>query len=359
MKQFLKFATMKKTLLLFLLFLVQAFVSQAQIRYEIPFPQPLEHRKDTFKVFLIGDVMMHSRQMEYDHRYFLNELKAEMESSDLCVANMEFTAAGKPYSGYPCFSAPEYYPQYITDCGADVLLLANNHILDRGAEGLDRTLDFYRELCASTGALTTGIGGTPLLTGSEGWRIAFINFTYGTNGRSDSRVNYMDTSVVRNSIESAKQSGADFIIALPHWGNEYQLRHSGEQQSWAEWLVGCGVDAIVGSHPHVIQDTTHIQGVPVIYSMGNAVSNMSAPNTRLELAVTLTFTNTPQGKRMLEPELELLWCTLPGTLTGSYCTIPIKKWANRRSDWLIKSDFDNMISTAERVLRETGIDFSY
>ncbi len=91
------------------------------------------------------------------------------------------------------------------------------------------------------------------------------------------------------------------------------LIHDATQDSWARWLVSKGVDVIVGGHPHVVQDTTHIKGVPVIYSLGNAISNMSIINSRLGLAATLRFVHDPVTgeKRMLEPELKFLWCTLP------------------------------------------------
>ena len=161
------------------------------------------------------------------------------------------------------------------------------------------------------------------------------------------------------AIRRAREKGADFVVALPHWGTEYQLQHDATQASWAKWLVSQGVDAIVGAHPHVVQDTTHIQGVPVIYSMGNAISNMSIINSRLGLAVTLRFVSDPltREKRMLEPELRFLWCTLPERLLpDSYASLFVKEWASRRSDWLNPSDFDNMISTWQRVKDTCGIE---
>ena len=158
-------------------------------------------------------------------------------------------------------------------------------------------------------------------------------------------------------MERARERGADFIIALPHWGPEYVTTHSKNQEEWAEWLVGQGIDAIVGSHPHVVQDSSHIQGVPVIYSVGNAVSNMSKRDTRLELAVRIRFVKKrfTNETKMLEPELIPLWCSLPGYLCGSFCTIPVKEWATRRSEWLNPYDYDNMVTTVNRVSEATGL----
>lgn len=312
---------------------------------------------DTLKVFVLGDVMMHESQFGYPLDTYFSDIKDEMEDSGLCIANMEFSLGGIPYSGYPSFSAPDGIAEYMVSCGTDIFLMANNHILDRGAKGLDRTLDVYGRLRDSTGVTYTGIGREPLIVDKGGFRLGIINFTYGTNSGTDGRVNRMDRESVAGMIGQAKAAGADFILAFPHWGTEYSLRHDRTQQDWAEWLVGQGADVIIGSHPHVVQDTSHIRGIPVIYSVGNAVSNMSATNTRLELAVTLRFVRDERGARMLEPQLDFLWCTLPGRLKDGYSTISIKKWAGRRSDWLIPSDYDNMSSTLERVKRETGISY--
>ena len=340
-------------------------------QYQIPFPKSVPNAPDTVSVAILGDVMMHSPQFSRDHRTFLERIAPALREADFAVANMEFTLGGKPYSGYPAFSAPEYFPWYVADeCGVDVFLTANTHILDRGAAGLRRTLGIYDSIRDSLGVIQTGTardpaelkGNYPLFLSRKGIRIALVNFTYGTNLGSDQewpKVNYMRREEVAAAIRSAREQGADFVIALPHWGTEYRLRHDADQGSWAEWLAAEGVDAVVGAHPHVVQDTTHIRGVPVIYSLGNTVSNMSAPNTRIGLLATLRFVSDPVTgeKRLLEPRLRFLWCTLPGRLLpDSYATLFVKEWANRRNDWLTPSDYDNMISTYRNVLDATGIE---
>ena len=87
--------------------------------------------------------MMHTRQLQYDHSHFLDDLRPLLSEADLSIANAEFTLAGPPYTGYPAFSAPDTYLSSILDAGVDVLLTANNHILDKGPKGLERTLKQY------------------------------------------------------------------------------------------------------------------------------------------------------------------------------------------------------------------------
>lgn len=353
----------------FFLICCLSFKGNAQFERPIPFPSPIYGNTDTVSVTIIGDVMMHARQLQYDYHDFLQYLSSPLQKADFAIANMEFSLGGKPYTGYPAFSSPDGYAEYLAaECGIDVLLTANNHILDRGSNGLKRTLDVCSTLHDKYGVRTTGSGrdetefaeNNPLMLFKKGISIAVINFTYGTNNGTKTpypKVSAMDKEEISAEIQRARALGADFIIVLPHWGTEYILRHSESQQKWAEWLTGQGVDAIIGSHPHVVQDSTVISGKPVFFSLGNAVSNMSARNTRLSLMVTLFFVrDSINGEvRMLAPETEYLWCTLPGMLEKGYATIMIKEWATRKNEWLTPYDYDNMLSTLKRVSEETGI----
>lgn len=345
--------------------------AQSPRMYEVPFPKPLNTVPDTVTVRIIGDVMMHGKQLPYDYSTFLELVSGPLREADIAIGNMEFSLGGEPYSGYPAFSCPDSYPWTIAEqCGFDVFLLANNHILDRGNTGLSRTFRVYDSIADSLGVLTTGASRNeeenetshPLTLLRKGIRISFINFTYGTNMGGSSevwpKINRMKEEDIASAFRRAEERESDFIVALPHWGTEYQLKHSQTQEKWARELVDLGADVIVGAHPHVVQDTTHISGVPVIYSMGNAVSNMSATNTRLELMVTLRFTHdTVTGeKTMLEPELQFMWCTLPGMLRDTYSTILLKDWTTRGSEWSNYGDFENMLQTYRRVKSATGIE---
>lgn len=343
----------------------RTFCAVAQFRCEITPPEPLHNGPDTVSLIVIGDVMMHAKQLDYEQGPFLKEISPALKAADFALANAEFSLGGPPYSGYPSFSTPDSYAEYLVDdCGIDVLLTANNHILDRGDRGVLRTLHVYDSLAVRhTGAYSDQEDldrRSPLVLFKSGISIALVNFTYGTNHNSPSewpRIGRMKEDQVREAMRKAKASGADFIIALPHWGQEYSLHHNEEQERWAKLLVEEGADAIIGAHPHVVQDSTHIEGVPVVYSLGNAVSNMSATNTRVGLAVVLNFVHDPVAKtcRMLEPELRFTWCCLPGMRIDNYSTIFIKEWTKRRDAWSIPSDFDNMIATYERVKAATGI----
>lgn len=331
-----------------------------------PSPEP---RSDTLTLFFIGDVMMHSAQIGKPLGPFLEALKIRAQEADAAIANMEFTLAGKPHTGYPSFSAPDSVASYMASLGFDVFLCANNHILDKGRKGLERTISQYE---AMPGVQYTGVSlsekqdslHNPLILRLKGFRIALVNFTYGTNcGPAEGwpKVNYLRKDEILRAIARARRAGCDYIIALPHWGEEYKLRHSQRQEETARWLAESGADLIIGTHPHVVQDsciirTANGRTVPVFYSLGNAVSNMSATNTQLELALTVKLTHHLMGQTSLESiKAEYLWCSRPGALIGNYKTLPISEYIGRRSEWLDPSDYDHMLKTLDNVKNITKV----
>ncbi len=334
------------------------------------------YRTDTLTVLALGDIMMHQKQIEnaskpdgtYDFSSYFMLIKDEIREADISIANMEFTLAGEPYTGYPCFSAPDSFATYLADCGFDVFLTANNHIFDKGTAGAERTLEVYRKLQDSHGIKFTGLAGNedemrgnnPLFVRSKGISLALLNFTYGTNsglGTIWPRTNYTgERSKISKVFSDAEENDADFIVALPHWGTEYVLRHSESQEETGEWLVENGADWVIGAHPHVAQDMETVDDVHVIYSLGNAVSNMSAANTQIGLMVRLRIVRESNGDLSPLPlEFKYLWCSRPGGYNNSYTVIPVKEFIGRESEWQGKHDYHKMVGAYERVKKEIGI----
>lgn len=246
-----------------------------------------------------GDFMQHQTQIDaaktkdgYDYSDCFKHLKDEISSADIAIGNLEVTLGGKPYTGYPAFSAPDEFLYALHDAGFDIMLTANNHCLDRGQKGLERTI-------AILDSMDIPYAGTyindeersakyPLLIEENDIRVVLLNYTYGTNGievREPNVVNFIDKAVMATDIEKAKEMNPDAIIACMHWGEEYVQLPSKEQIQLAEWLLSQGVDHIIGSHPHVVQpvelhtDSLNNKQNIVLYSLGNFISNMSAKNT--------------------------------------------------------------------------------
>ena len=362
------------------------FLRQAQKKAVI-MPRP-----DTVSLVFLGDIMMHTDQItnaarlsgtttenrtglqskSFDFSHYFSDIENDIKNADLAVANMEFTLAGEPYSGYPSFSAPDSFAEYLAKCGIDVLLTANNHILDKGGKGYSRTMSICDSLMLQHGTMTTGSSATregfvrnnPLLTIVNGIKIALVNFTYGTNSSVSSeypKINREGSSDLKESMMRAKEYGADIIIALPHWGEEYNLKHSSSQEETANWLADNGADIIIGSHPHVIQDSLTINSgngrkIPVIFSLGNAISNMSAPNTQAGLLLTVNLLRRSNGKTCITGiDYQYTWCSLPGRLSDSHTVIKIKEYLSRKELWKAPYEWHKMTDTYYRIQEKTGI----
>lgn len=314
---------------------------------------------DTVRIAFIGDVMAHVKQLELAHSsdstyYFssyFKHIKPKFDSADLVVANMEFSCGVKPYSGYPEFSAPPELPLEAQKSGVGLFLTANNHICDKGKKGVDSTYSIYKRM----GINFTGIypsaedeeHNNPLMLDVGGIRIAFINFTYSINGHSAPepfKVNMLDSVHVKEVILRAKERGAEFIVALPHWGEEYHLDISKEQTLWKELLYRCGVDAIIGTHPHVVQKTEYDTLHATAYSLGNYISNMSIAYGQIGMLYELRiFREDDWSITILPPKIEYLWCARGGKLEDNYTVIPILEYIEKRDEFVDKSQYDKMI----------------
>ena len=138
------------------------------------------------------------------------------------------------------------------------------------------------------------------------------------------------------------------------------MTHSAYQEELARFMAGEGVDLIVGAHPHVAQDImtikTRDKEVPVIYSLGNAVSNQNDLIARLELSLTVKIALHRNGElEMMSPKPEFLWCTKPGTVEDSYCVVRVKAETGRKKEWRNPSDHEKMMTTYEKVKKATHI----
>ena len=236
----------------------------------------------------------------YDYDDGLKFVKPIINQYDIRVANLEVTLAGKPYKGYPQFSAPDELAEVLVSSGFNVILTSNNHSCDRGDKGVVRTLDVLDEL----GVMHTGTfrnqaerdANYPLMIEREGMKIALLNYTYGTNGltvKAPLIVNYIDSNIIAKDVKRARELKADYIICNMHWGIEYKPLPNSYQKKWEAYCYELGIDMVMGNHPHVVQPTERktVNGEDklTVWSLGNFVSNMSIRYTRGGLMVGTTL----------------------------------------------------------------------
>ncbi|MFA7116934.1 MAG: CapA family protein [Bacteroidales bacterium] len=338
-------------------------------------PINLLSAQDIVTISFMGDIMQHKEQLisahiptqdsisasSYNYNSYFKHIKKIINNTDLAVANMEFSCSTAPYTGYPNFSAPASLAKEAYESGIDVFLCANNHICDRYKKGILNTINTYKEL----GVKYTGVYDNPeekryLIIEIKSLKFALINFTYGINGHHVPKgcaVNMIDTCFLKKTIVQVKQEFPDYIIALPHWGQEYKILASAKQKKLKDFLYTQGVDIIIGGHPHVIQQQEIKKdslGFPIkicYYSLGNLISNMSAVNTELGLIYTLTFYKNRISKQthIIKTQTIPIWCTRAGKLEKGFSIISINDYLNKNNKFLDINNYYKMEKTYNRL----------
>lgn len=251
------------------------------------------------EIVFAGDAMQHQIQLDcsrhaggqYDYSTTFSEIAPWVRGADYAVVNLETTLGWGGFTGYPCFCSPDSYATALRDAGFDLFLTANNHTLDRRERGLRRTVNVLDSLgvdhIGTYNDATARKKAIPFVRDINGFKVGFLNYTYGTNGikvRGDVVVDYIDREQIREDIEATRRAGAEIIVVLPHWGVEYQLHEHPAQKALAKFLHDNGVDIVMGGHPHVVQPM-HLVGEGknsrvTVYSMGNFLSGMRTTDTR-------------------------------------------------------------------------------
>ena len=277
----------------------------------------------TIHMAVIGDVMSHATNFknayststkDYDFSNVFKNIKSKISDADVAIGNLETTFAGpdRGYSGYPTFNTPDALAYNLKDLGIDILSTANNHCMDKGYSGLTSTLDILDKVKIEHAGTSRSEEEQNVILIKEvnGIKIAFLSYTYGTNGitvPSDKKyaVNMIDKELIKKHINSAKEQNVDLICVNMHWGIEYQLKENKEQDSLADFLFENGVDCIFGSHPHVLQpmekrtitleDGTTKDGF-VIYSLGNFMSGQIYAHTKSTVILDIQVTKNSEDK---------------------------------------------------------------
>ena len=325
------------------------------------------------KLFFVGDIMGHGSQItsaavvtnqEYDYSPCFEYLAPIIEKANLAVGNLELTLPGKPpYSGYPQFRSPDELGLALRYAGFDLLVTANNHSNDAGLTGVINTikkLDDYGFWHTGTFQnLEERKAFYPLVVYKDNFKLAFLNYTYGTNGiptKEPSIVNLLDEKQIEADIKEAKALQPDMIIVITHWDDEYQRRENESQRALAKKIHAWGADLIIGAHPHVIQpifekhilrpgDADSTKQV-VAYSLGNFISAQNKAHTDGGIAVEVTLQKSPQGGRAIIHDYAFIpvWRYIQKLPNGKtiFRTIPVSVFENDATNVLQMSSTDKL-----------------
>ncbi len=255
--------------------------------------------------------------------------------------------------------------------GFDFLVTSNNHSNDSGLQGVNHTIDVLQ----SWGFYQTGTFKNqmdrdafyPLIMYRDDFKIAFLNYTYDTNGiptTPPSIVNEIDEEQIEADMKMAQLLQPDIIIVLMHWGPEYAIIESKKQDALAKKILNWGADLIIGAHPHVVQpiragnverpDGTK-EEILVAYSLGNFISNQTKPKTDGGIIFEIELIKNQKTKKVTLGEHHYIpvWRYIHKDKTGksTYHAIPISAFENGSESKIemTKKDINAMNKYAKHV----------
>lgn len=305
-------------------------------------------------VGFVGDILMMTRQIAdaktetgYDFTESFLPMKSVFESVDIMCADFEGTFGGKE-AGYTqpretmapatednpnptnppmqSFSAPDELAKNLFDAGIDAVTTANNHAMDRDDAGLFRTINVLRAAGIKTAGTALSMEDflTPCVIEKNGIKIGLVGATQILNGTApkidaenrDFALTRLDEKMVKSQISACTGAGAEFIIIMVHWGYEHQSTEDESQRRLAAKLIDWGADAIIGAHSHCPQPMEWIEAerngqairVPVVYSLGNFISNMSQEYAKIGVFARIRITRDENGVRCEELACLPLYC---------------------------------------------------
>lgn len=298
-----------------------------QDQEQVPDPVVEPDRKATLAA--VGDIMLYDTQLAdaqqadqtYDFTDCFSAVSPYTMSADLTVGNLELNMTDStPYAGKPYWNAPESFANTLADLGFDVMLTANTYSITNGINGLASTAKFLNTAGidnVGTHITDPGQAGGAVLREVNGIKIAFIGFTKGVDGRTlpanneyavdllytdyNGAYSKINTSGILQRIDDAKALNPDIIVAMVHWGGEYELEVTDSQKDITDLLLKNDVDVILGTHSHVVGpmgfvDVKNNDGDQkhcfVAYSLGNFVADMDKDYTMDSVILNLEFTKS-------------------------------------------------------------------
>ncbi len=300
---------MKKAFVLCLILNFTSAFAQTTSK-ELSFAKQCPKADTKATIAAVGDILPHTGLQEQSYKSKLgffslfHKVAPWLQKADVAYANLEGPTAKGVAKGGKLVKDPgpvldnkvytgtnfvfNYHPRIIGDLavsGFDLISLANNHTFDRASIGVDLTVDAFREQqMPYVGILRSDELQTPrhTLTQVNGINIAWISCSEHLNGQKDKHGQVLrcgeNSATIHSLIQNlAKDTSVDAIIVTPHWGDEYIHKANKKQRKLAREFLEAGASAIIGSHPHVLQEvekyvTADNRETLIAYSLGNFIA---------------------------------------------------------------------------------------
>jgi len=223
---------------------------------------------------------------EYDFAPMFEAVEPILSAADIAICHLEtpLSPDNTGLSGFPTFSVPREMADGIAAAGYDGCSFASNHTLDRRPEGVGETL----EILDQAGLSHSGAARNPeeyeqtTIYDAGGIAVANLSYTYGFNGFLESPdtpwlTNEISIEEITDEVRRARQEGAEYVTLSLHWGTENRTEPDAFQLDVAQQVAEIeGLDIVIGHHAHVVQPVDLVDDLPIVYGLGNFLSNQSA-----------------------------------------------------------------------------------
>lgn len=283
------------------------------------------------KLVAVGDNLMHrsctlsakNADGTYDFTKHFANMADIFKAADLAVISQDTVLGGIELGATSTetgiFNTAVELADGMADAGINVVLAANNHIMDEGSAGLNTMMSYFSTKYPDITLL--GVNNSreakdePVYVETNNIKIAMINYSYGSNQTADLDaspylLNQYDEDWLADILKQAREE-ADFIIAFPFWGEQNSMDYTQEQERQAQFLADNGVDLIIGSYPHVVEPVKWITAengdrTLVYYSLGNFQSIQNTVENMLGGQANITISKEEDGTHISDYSLDFV-----------------------------------------------------
>ena len=283
------------------------------------------------KLVAVGDNLMHrsctlsakNADGTYDFTKHFANMADIFKAADLAVISQDTVLGGIELGATSTetgiFNTAVELADGMADAGINVVLAANNHIMDEGSAGLNTMMSYFSTKYPNITLL--GVNNSreakdePVYVETNNIKIAMINYSYGSNQTADLDaspylLNQYDEDWLSDILKQAREE-ADFIIAFPFWGEQNSMDYTQEQERQAQFLADNGVDLIIGSYPHLVEPVKWITAengdrTLVYYSLGNFQSIQNTVENMLGGQANITISKEEDGTHISDYSLDFV-----------------------------------------------------